>query len=54
MTISSEKYVGIDVSKQKLDVAVWDEKGCPEFSNSKKGLQSWGSRCWHWDPNSLS
>jgi len=38
MTISSEKYVGIDVSKDKLDVAIWGEKGCPGFSNSKRGI----------------
>jgi len=38
MTISSEKYVGIDVSKDKLDVAIWGEKGCPEYSNSKRGI----------------
>lgn len=40
MTISSEKYIGIDVSKDKLDVAIWGEKKCLEFSNSKKGIAS--------------
>lgn len=38
MTISSEKYVGIDVSKDKLDVASWGEKSCPEFLNNKRGI----------------
>src|SRR5512134_3135194 len=38
MTMSTEKYIGIDVSKDKLDVAIWGEKGCPEFSNSKRGI----------------
>jgi transposase len=38
MTISSEKYVGIDVSKDTLDVATWGEKHSSEFSNSKKGI----------------
>lgn len=38
MTISSEKYVGIDVSKDKLDVAIWGEKKCLEVANSKKGI----------------
>jgi transposase len=38
MTITLEVYVGIDVSKDKLDVAVWGEKGCREFSNSKRGI----------------
>lgn len=38
MTIFSEQYVGMDVSKDKLDVAIWGEKGCPAFSNSKRGI----------------
>jgi transposase len=38
MTISSENYVGIDVSKDKLDVAMWGEKKCLEVVNSKKGV----------------
>lgn len=38
MTITSEVYVGIDVAKDKLDVATWGEKGCPELSNSKRGI----------------
>ena len=38
MTISSEKYVGIDVSKDKLDVAIWGEKKCLEVANSKRGV----------------
>jgi transposase len=38
MTISSEKYVGIDVSKDKLDVAMWGEKKCLEVVNGKKGI----------------
>lgn len=38
MTISSEKYVGIDVSKDTLDVAIWGEKKCLEVSNSRRGI----------------
>jgi transposase len=38
MTITLEAYVGIDVSKDKLDVAVWGEKDCREFANSKRGI----------------
>ena len=38
MTISAEKYVEIDVSKDKLDVAIWDEKDCLEAGNSKRGI----------------
>ena len=38
MTMTLEVYVGIDVSKDKLDVATWGEKGCPELSNSKRGI----------------
>ena len=38
MTITFEVYVGIDVSKDKLDVAIWGEKKCLELANSKKGI----------------
>lgn len=38
MTITLEVYVGIDVSKDKLDVALWGEKKCLEVANSKKGI----------------
>lgn len=38
MTIVSEKYVGIDVSKDKLDVAIWGEKRCLQIANSKRGI----------------
>ena len=38
MTISAEKYIGIDVSKDKLDVAIWGEKNCLEVGNSKRGI----------------
>lgn len=38
MTIFLEKYVGMDVSKDQLDVAIWDDKGYWEFSNSKRGI----------------
>jgi transposase len=36
--MASEKYVGIDVSKDKLDVAIWGEKNCLEIANSKRGI----------------
>jgi transposase len=38
MTISIEKYIGIDVSKDQLDVVIWGEKNCLEVANSKKGI----------------
>lgn len=38
MTITLEIYVGIDVSKDQLDVAIKGEKKCLEFSNSKRGI----------------
>ena len=37
MTITFELYVGIDVSKDRLDVAIWDEKNGLEVGNSKRG-----------------
>lgn len=39
MTISLDVYVGIDVSKDKLDVAVWGEKHGWEAANSKAGIR---------------
>ncbi|MFT3894779.1 MAG: transposase [Anaerolineales bacterium] len=38
MTITLEVYVGVDVSSETLDVAIWGEKGCSEYSNSKRGI----------------
>jgi transposase len=38
MTITLEAYVGIDVSKDKVDVAVCGEKSCLDFVNNKKGI----------------
>lgn len=38
MTISTEKYIGIDVSKDKLDIAIWGEKNCLVFPNRKRGI----------------
>jgi len=40
MTISLETYVGIDVSKDKLDLAVLGEKAGSEAANSKKGVSA--------------
>ena len=38
MTIVSEIYVGIDVSKDRLDVAVLGEKPILQFATTKKGI----------------
>jgi len=38
MTITSQNYVGIDVSKDKLDVAVLDKKAIEQFANTQKGI----------------
>ena len=38
MTIKLEEYVGIDVAKDKLDVAVLGEKATSEALNTKKGI----------------
>ena len=37
--MTSENYVGIDVSKDKLDLAMWGEQKCVEIANSKKGIK---------------
>lgn len=44
MTISTEKYVGLDLSKDKLDVAIWGEKNCLEVANSKRGIARLGKQ----------
>ena len=38
MTITSEEYVGIDVAKDKLDVAVLGQKATSEAFNTKRGI----------------
>jgi transposase len=38
MTITSQIYVGIDVSKDTLDVAVLGKKPIVQFANTKKGI----------------
>lgn len=38
MTITLEKYVGIDVSKDWLDVAVMGEKAIVQIANTKRGV----------------
>ena len=44
MTTTLEVYVGIDVSSEKLDVAIWGEKRCSEYANSKKGIAKLGKQ----------
>jgi transposase len=38
MTTSSEVYVGIDISKDRLDIAVLEEKNITQVANTKKGI----------------
>jgi transposase len=38
MAITSPTYVGIDVSKDKLGVAVLGKKAIEQFANTKKGI----------------
>lgn len=45
MTIALEAYVGIDVSTDQLDVAVWSEKKCLTVAYSKQGSPSRLRRC---------
>ena len=40
MTITIEDYVGIDVAKDKLDVAVLGEKATSEATNTKRGISA--------------
>ena len=50
MTISSEKYVGIDVSKDQLDVAVWGDQRGWEVANNKKGIAKLVKQMCEWKP----
>ena len=40
MTTEVQTYVGIDVSKDKLDVAVWGETTITQVANTPKGIAS--------------
>ena len=40
MTTSSGKFVGIDVAKEKLDIAVLGEKKESQVTNDEKGIAS--------------
>jgi len=50
MTITLEVYVGIDVSKDKLDIARWNEKKCIDVANSKRGITKLVKQLWDWKP----
>ena len=39
-TSTSEVYIGIDVSKTELDVAIWDSTRYYQFSNDEKGIKA--------------
>ena len=41
MTNDKEHFVGIDVSKDKFDVAIYGEKGYREAADNKRELQNW-------------
>jgi hypothetical protein len=38
MTITMEQFVGVDVSKDRLDVAVLGQKPISQAANTKKGI----------------
>ena len=51
MTIVSQIYVGIDVSKDTLDGAVLGEKNTAQFANTKKGMAKLVKRMRALNPN---
>ena len=51
MTIVQEHFVGIDVSKDKLDVAIWGETSVWEVANTKKGIAKLVQQIGEWQPN---
>lgn len=50
MTTSSEAYVGIDVSKDKLDIAVLGEKRVWQVDNTQKGITTLVEQLQAWQP----
>ena len=53
MTIVKEHFVGIDVSKDKLDVAICGEKRGWEVANNKKGIARLVQQMCEWNPKVL-
>lgn len=50
MTNVKEHFVGIDVSKDRLDVAVWGEKRAMEAASTKKGMAELVKQICSWNP----
>lgn len=50
MTNDKAPYVGIDVSKDKLDIAMWGEQSVLETANSKKGIAKLVQQMCEWRP----
>lgn len=50
MTTSTENYVGIDVAKDKLDVAMLGQRATSEVSNTKKGITALVKKMRQLDP----
>jgi len=50
MTITSEEYVGIDVAKDKLDVAVLGQKATSETLNTKRGITALVKKMYQLNP----
>jgi hypothetical protein len=52
MATSSETYVGIDVSKDRLDVAVLGEQQAWQVENTCQGIENWCTGCKSCNPSS--
>jgi transposase len=48
MPNDKEHFVGIDVSKDKFDVAIYGEKGCTQAANNKKGIAKLVKQMMNW------
>lgn len=53
MTITSDEYVGIDVSKDILDVAVLGQKAVTQAANAKRGINALVKRMQELDPQMI-
>ena len=51
MTTSSEMYVGVDISKERLDLAVCGEKNTTQVAHTNKGIVQIAKQMRVWKPN---
>jgi len=53
MTITSQDYVGIDVSKDKFDVGIFGQKVTTEVASTKRGISDLVRKMRQLDPKMI-